>query len=122
MEFVPHCTSLAHTHADFLPPEPPAVHGGPGEAGGVGVAPAVRRLEVPMEAVATDEHVVPKARTQVLPGAAPGADRVEPGVGAVGAHVDGAVVFMGEKRFPAGPCRGTSPGLAARPVAQMKVC
>lgn len=122
MEFVPHCTSLAHTHADFLPPEPPAVHGGPGEAGGVGVAPAVRRLEVPMEAVATDEHVVPKARTQVLPGAAPWADRVEPGVGAVGAHVDGAVVFMEEKRFPAGPCRGTSPGLAARPVAQMKVC
>lgn len=94
------------------------MHGGPGEAGGVGVAPAVRRLE----AVATDEHVVPKARSQVLPGAAPGADRVEPGVGAVGAHVHGGVALMGKKRFSAGPSRGRTPGLAARPVAQMKVC
>lgn len=98
------------------------MHGGPGEGGGVGVAPAVRRLEVPMEAVATDEHVVPKAGTQVLPGAAPGADGVEPGVGAVGAHVDGAGVFMEQSCSSPGPSRATSPGLAARPVAQMKVC
>lgn len=104
---------MARTHADFLSPEPSAVHGGPGVGGGVGVAAAVRSLEVPMEAVATDEHVVPKARTQVLPGAAPGADSVEPAVGAVGAHVYGVVVFMGKKRFCPGPSRGRTPALRA---------
>lgn len=82
------------------------MHGGPGEGGGVGVSPAVRRLVFPMEAVTTDERVVPKARTrQVLPGTAPVADGGQFGIGAVHAHVDGVDLFMGKKSFSAGPYR-----------------
>lgn len=80
------------------------MRGGPGEGGGVVVTPAVRRLVLPMEAVPTDEHVVPKARTrQVLPGTAPGTDGGQFGIGAVHAHVYGVDLFMKKKSFSAGP-------------------
>lgn len=80
------------------------MHGGPGEVGGVGVSPAVRRLVLPVEAVPTDEHVVPKARArQVLPGSAPGADGGQFGIGAVHAHVYGVDLFLEEEEFFSGP-------------------
>lgn len=108
--FLPHHTSGARPHADFVYPEPPAVHGAPGESGGVGVAPAVRRLVLPMEAVPTDERVVPKAGArQVLPGAAPGAEGGQSGVGAVHAHVDGVDVVLEKASLSAGPDRGGLP-------------
>lgn len=125
--FLPHHTSGARPHADFLSPEPPGVHGAPGEGGGVGVAPAVRRLELPMEAVPTDERVVPKAAArQVLPGAAPGADGGQPGVGAVHAHGRGEDVLVEKARFQRARTEGGKEGrrapCSASPVAQMKVC
>lgn len=137
-QFLPHRPPWAHAHADFLSPEPPAVHGGPGEGGGVGVAASVRRLELPtVEAVPTDdERVVPKTRTrQVRPGSAPGADGGQPVVRAVQAHVCRSLVekkraflfsclsffFFGFVLFQRPPTEGRAPS-SASPVAQMKVC
>lgn len=59
----PHSTSTsAAAAADFHRPEPPAVHGAPGE-GGVGVPSAV--LEV-LEAVPTGEHLTSKASARQI--------------------------------------------------------
>lgn len=54
-------STAARTHANLhvLPSETSAVHGVPGEVGGVGVGEsAVPCLVIPLEAVSTDEHVV----------------------------------------------------------------
>lgn len=64
--FLPRFTARNLGNLHFLPTETPAVRGGPGEAGGVGVSPAVRRLVISMEAVSTDEPVVSESRTRQI--------------------------------------------------------
>ena len=80
----PHSTSASSAAADFHRPEPPAVHGAPGE-GGVGVPSAV--LEV-LEAVPTGEHLVSKGPArQIRSRVTPRAHGVQFRVGAVHTHV-----------------------------------
>lgn len=103
---LPYSSAATQANLNFLPSETPAVHGGPGEAGGVGVSPAVRRLVLSIVAVSTDEHVVPETwARQIWSRITSWAHVGQSLIGTVQTHVCGIGFKMGLKIW-VGPCRG----------------
>lgn len=126
-KFLPHVTSapnLGNLH--FLSSESPAVHGGPGEAGGVGVSPAVRCWVISMEAVSTDEHVASETWTrQIGSRITSWADGGQSWVGAVHTLVSGVILCLKERlqSFVSSAVHTADGPLPSRsPVAQIMVC